>query len=162
MAQQPNTLIVTGPNLQQVDAGTQQIQPTGATTQATLADMLGSPLGTAVYYFTGTPAATNQTFFVAARAQRIRLIAIQCVFSVAAGGTSTLDVTLDSGTQAPGAGTAITSPSFNLNATANTPQTGVFASPPILMNAGDRLAVKFNNTIQSTAGLVVSVQLGIP
>jgi hypothetical protein len=112
---------------------------------------------TATYYFTGTPAATDQVFFVAPRACRIQ--SIRQVHSVAAGGTSTLTVIKDSGTSAPGTGTVVQTGSFNLNATANTVQTATLSSTvaTITLAAGDRLAVKFANAIQSTAGLVVTV-----
>lgn len=111
------------------------------------------------YYFTGTPAATSQVFYVANRAMRVQ--AISQVHSVAAGGTSTLDIMKDTGTTAPAGGTALTSAAFNLNATANTVQTGTLSSTvaTLTLATGDRLAVKFNHAIQSTAGLVVTVLL---
>ena len=69
-----------------------------------------------------------------------------------------LDVTHESGTTAPGAGTSVfASGSFDLNATANTPQTAslVATLATRTFTAGHRLSVKYNNTIQSTAGVVV-------
>lgn len=112
----------------------------------------------ATYFCTGTPAATDQVFFVATRAMRVKTIS--AVFSVAAGGASTLTVIKDTGTSAPGAGTSLhQSGSFNLNSTANTVQNATVSTTiaTVTMAAGDRLAVKFANTIQSTAGLVVTV-----
>lgn len=108
------------------------------------------------YYFTGTPAATNQVFYVATRP--LLLATISQIHSVAAGGTSTLDVTKDTSTNAPAAGTALTSAAFNLNATANTVQAGAVTATVATktFSAGDRLAVKFNNAIQSSAGVVVT------
>lgn len=134
------TQIVTGPNMAQVPW--RDIAMTSAT-----------------YFFTGTPAATDQVFFVAPRAMTV--IGLECVFSVAAGGTSTLTVIKDTSTDAPGAGTSIMSGSFNLNATANTAQAGTLSSTAGVVNlaAGDRLSVKFANAIQSTAGLVVTVAM---
>lgn len=114
-------------------------------------------LSFATYYFTGTPAATNQVFFVAPRPLRVK--AISCVFSTAAGGTSTLDVTKDTSTNAPAAGTSVNSASCNLNATANTVQAlGVSATvTTVNMATGDRLAVKFNHAIQASVGVAVTV-----
>lgn len=111
----------------------------------------------ATYMFTGTPAATDQAFFIAQRAMVIK--SVSQVHSVAAGGTSTLTVTKDTTPAAPGAGTAIQTGSFNLNATANTVQTGTLAASAatLTLAAGDRLSVKFANAIQSSAGIVVTV-----
>jgi hypothetical protein len=117
-----------------------------------------SSLSFASYYFTGSPAATDQAFFVAPRALRVKTIS--CVFATAAGGASTLTVIKDTGTAAPGAGTSLhQSGSFNLNATANTVQTATVATTVATVNmaAGDRLSVKFANAIQATAGLVITV-----
>ncbi len=107
-----------------------------------------------------TEAATDRAFFIANRAYQVT--AIRQVHSVAAGGASTLQVTKDTGTTAPGAGTdLLQSTGFNLNATANTVQTGTLSATAsdLQLAAGDRLSIDFANTIQSTAGLVVTVQL---
>lgn len=118
---------------------------------------------TATYYFTGTPAATDQAFFVATRAYRV--IAISEVHSVAAGGASALQVVKDTGTTAPGAGTDLltnnTNAGFDLNATANTVQVGTLVTTlaSLLLATGDRLSVDYANAIQSTAGVVVTVAL---
>lgn len=117
----------------------------------------------ATYYFTGTPAATDQVFFVAPHACKV--VAISEVHSVAAGGASKLQVTKDTGTDAPGAGTDLltdnTNTGFDLNGTANTVQNGTLTgtAASLVLAPGDRLAVDFANTIQSTAGLVVTVAL---
>lgn len=111
----------------------------------------------ATYFFTGSPAATDQVFFVAHRPLVVK--SVRQVHSVAAGGTSTLTITKDASTAAPGAGTVIQTGSFNLNATANTVQTGTLAASAatLTLAAGDRLSVKFANAIQSSAGVVVTV-----
>lgn len=114
----------------------------------------------ATYYFTGSPAATDQVFFIAPRACMV-VSAVQ-VHSVAAGGTSTMTIIKDTGTTAPGAGTSLhASGSFNLNATANTVQTASITTTVATktLAAGDRLSVKFANAIQSSAGIVVTVGL---
>ena len=116
-------------------------------------------MSTATYYFTGTSAATNQTFFAATHAMRI--IGEEATFSVAAGGTSTLTVEKITGVVAPGSGVTTQTGSFNLNATANTPQAGVLTATAAnaALAPGDRLGVVFANTIQSTAGLTVTVSM---
>jgi hypothetical protein len=82
------------------------------------------------------------------------------VFSAAAGGTSTLTVTKDTSTNAPGAGTSLyASGSCNLNSTPNTVQNATVSTTlsTVNMAAGDRLAVVFANSIGSSAGVVVTV-----
>ena len=59
----------------------------------------------ATYAPSGTPAATDAVFFIATRPYNI--VYISAVFSVTAGGASKLQVTKDTGTNAPGAGTDI-------------------------------------------------------
>lgn len=111
----------------------------------------------ASYYFTGTPAATDQVIFVAPH--RLRVVAISEVHSVAAGGASTLQVVKDTGTAAPGAGTDLLATPFDLNGTANTVQQGALSATAadLILEAGDRLAVDFANTIQSSAGVCVTI-----
>lgn len=115
--------------------------------------------------FTGqtTEAATDRVIFLADRPYDIRKITE--VHGVAAGGASVLQVTKDVTTDAPGAGTDLlsnnTNTGFDLNGTANTVQTGTLKTTAGLrkMNQGDRLSIDFANTIQSTAGLAVAVEL---
>lgn len=139
MAISTDTKILTGPNFRQRD----------------LVDV--APFCASFFQF-GTPAATDQVFFVAPAPCKI--MAISQVHSTAAGGASTLTVEKDTGTTAPGSGTAVQTGSFNLNATANTVQNAVLKTDgTCTLAAGDRLAVNFANTIQSTAGMVVTVWL---
>jgi hypothetical protein len=111
--------------------------------------------------FTGqtTEAATDRVFFIAPVACQV--VSIREVHSVAAGGASTLQVTKDTSTDAPGAGTDLLTAGFDLNATANTVQTGSLTATTadLQLAAGNRLAIDFANTIQSTAGLCVTVWL---
>lgn len=110
-----------------------------------------------------TEAATDRVIFLATRPYYIR--AIDEVHSAAAGGASKLQVTKDTGTDAPGAGTDLltnnTNTGFDLNGTANTVQNGTIATTAGLrkLNAGDRLGIDFANTIQSTAGLAITAEL---
>lgn len=119
------------------------------------------PSGTymlASYVGQTTEAATDRVFFVAPVACTV--VAVSQVHSVAAGGTSTLQLVKDTGTDAPGAGTDLLSAAFDLNATANTVQTGTLTGT-LTLAVGNRLAIDFANTIQSTAGLVVTVLLKV-
>lgn len=106
---------------------------------------------------TATPAtAVDAVFFVATRPMIVT--SVSQVHSVAAGGASTLQVTKDSTTAAPGAGTDLLSAAFNLNATANTVQVGALVTTvaTVTMAAGDRLAFDFADAIQSSAGVVIT------
>lgn len=109
----------------------------------------------------GAPAAATDTvFYVATRA--VTVTAVSEVHAVAAGGASSLQVTKDSGTDAPGAGANLltnnTDAGFNLNATANTVQNGTLVTTEgtTTLAAGDRLAVDFANAIQSSSGIAVT------
>ena len=110
-----------------------------------------------------TEAATDRGIFVAPYPLYIK--SLTCTFGVAAGGASKLQVTKDTGTDAPGAGTDLltdnTAAGFDLNATANTPQYGTIATTAGLrkLAKGDRLSLDYANTIQSTAGVVVTAEL---
>lgn len=106
-----------------------------------------------------TEAATDRQIFVAPVA--CALVAASEVHAVAAGGASVVQLVKDTGTAAPGAGTDIltnnTNTGFDLNATAQTVQVGTFAATSFAV--GDRISLDFANTIQSTAGLCVSIIL---
>lgn len=110
-----------------------------------------------------TEAATDRADFVAPYPMYVK--SLTCVFGVAAGGASKLQVSKDTATDAPGAGTDLlsdnTAAGFDLNATANTVQYGtiVTTAGARKLAKGDRLSVDFANTIQSTAGLVVTAEL---
>jgi hypothetical protein len=104
----------------------------------------------------------DQSFFVANRAYEIT--AIREVHSTAGsdGGAVSLQVTRDTTTAAPGAGTdSLTNNAnagFDMKGTANTVQTGTLAATPTLA-AGDRLSVDFAGTLTALAGVTVTVSL---
>ena len=106
----------------------------------------------------------DETFFIASKTMRV--ISISAIFSVTNGAAQTLQVTKDTGTNAPGAGTDLltnnTAAGFDLNATANTVQIGTLVTTAGVTNlaAGNRLAVDFSGTpAAALVGLVVSVCL---
>ena len=103
-----------------------------------------------------------QNFFTADRAYEI--VDAACVFDVAAGGASTLAVTIDKGTTAPGAGLAVqtdnSSAGFNLNSTARTVQWMTPATRHLrFLSAGDRLGLAPVGLAQSTSLVAITVQL---
>lgn len=155
----PTTSTINGQTTMTVQPGTSVVVTSTATTAATgdyIYAVAGGSQICQAYYFTGTPAATNQAFVLANRP--MVLASLTEVHGVAAGGASTMDITKESGTTAPGSGTSVfQTGSFDLNATANTPQTASISTTLATrtLAAGNRLSVKFNNTIQSSAGIVV-------
>lgn len=117
------------------------------------------------FYIVGAPAtgASDATFFIANRAYRV--ISARETHGVAAGGASVVQITKDTGTQAPGGGTDLltnnTNTGFDLNATANTVQVGTLTSTVASLNlaVGDRLGVDFANAIQSSSSIAITVCL---
>lgn len=145
---------------------------TGATTLSSTLAVTGAITATAGvtgqnfsvnYIGQTTEAATDRVIFVAPVACQV--VAVSQVHSVAAGGASKLQLTKDTSTDAPGAGTDLltnnTNTGFDLNATANTVQVGTLTATTadLQLAVGNRLALDFANTIQSTAGLCVTVWL---
>lgn len=107
-----------------------------------------------------TEAATDRTIFIATQACKV--IAASESHGVAAGGASALQLSKETGTTAPGAGTdLLTSTGFDLNATANTVQVGtlIATAATLTLAAGDRLSLDWANAIQSSAGICVTVTI---
>lgn len=104
---------------------------------------------------------TDQQFFIS-NGNYEAVIASE-VHAVAAGGTSTMQLTKDSGTDAPGAGTDLLLAAFDLNGTANTVDVDLLAAAPYTtqLKSGDRLAVDFAHAVQASSGLAVTVGLQI-
>lgn len=107
----------------------------------------------------------DHTFFVANRAYRVT--AIREVHSTAGsdGSAVNVQVTKDTGTQAPGAGANLltnnTNAGFDMKGTANTVQTGTLTATTadLELAAGDRLSLDFAGTLTALAGVVVTVSL---
>lgn len=114
----------------------------------------------ATYQSDPTPTATDKVFFIATRPYIV--VTASEIHTVAAGGASVLQLVKDTSTNAPGAGSDLltnnTNTGFDLNGTANTVQTGTLTATVATktLAAGDRLSVDYANTIQSTAGVVVT------
>lgn len=107
----------------------------------------------------------DQAFYIATRPMRV--VGAKCRFSTAGtnGSAVSLQVTKDTSTDAPGAGTDLltngTGVGFNLKGTINTVQEGALSATPadLVLAAGDRLSVDFAGTLTAVAGLVVEVEL---
>ena len=104
----------------------------------------------------------DQSFFIAGR--NYQITDASEVHSVAAGGASKLQLTRDTGTDVPGAGTDLlsnnSSAGFDLAATANTVQVATWVDTRFnYLMSGDRLSLDFANAVQSTAGVSVTVSL---
>ncbi len=117
-------------------------------------------LKTVTYNLTLNGSLGTQTFFIADRAYSV--VGINAVWKTA--GTvagATLNVTKDTGTTVPGAGSTLQTGTFDLTATANTVLPGVLTATAASLSlvAGDRLAVKYAGTLTTLAGVVVTVTL---
>lgn len=114
------------------------------------------------YSMNAAASMATQYFFQANRDLVISAVRFSCSAAETATGTATLDVTKDTSTNAPGAGTSVLAATVNLKTvTANTVSSlSLAASAATLkMAAGDRLSVKFAGTASLTAlaGVVVTV-----
>lgn len=104
-------------------------------------------------------------FYVATRP--VKVIAISEVHAVAGDdvGAVNVQVTKDTGTQAPGAGADLltnnSDAGFNLKGTANTVQAGTLTATEadLVLAAGDRLSLDFAGTLDTLAGVVVTVTI---
>lgn len=107
----------------------------------------------------------DECFFIAARACKV--VRIDEVHATAGNDASAvnLQITKDTGTNAPGAGTDLltnnTNAGFNMKGTANTVQNGtlVASAASLTLAAGDRLSADYAGTLTSLAGVVVTVTL---
>jgi len=95
----------------------------------------------------------DQTAFIAHRA--LQLVGATFSHGTASGGAGKLQLTKDTSTTAPGAGTGLltnnTNTGFDVNATANTPQTGTLTATTanLQLAAGDRIGFDFSGTLTS-------------
>lgn len=111
---------------------------------------------TAQYYVRVNGDVSTQTFFVANRDMVVTNV--NAIFATAFATSTTLDVTHETATSAPGAGTSVLSAAMNVAGTINTvlsPALTATASA-LSMAAGDRLSVKFSATTTGT-GVCVTV-----
>lgn len=105
---------------------------------------------------------TDSCIFIADR--NYKIIAVKQAHATANGGALKLQLEHLAGTTAPGSGTDLlsnnTNTGFDLDATADTPQTGTFQdTDAAYLQEGDRLALVFSTTMTSLASLSVVVAL---
>lgn len=110
---------------------------------------------------TATGLTADAAFFVAN--SPCEVVAIREVHSVAGSdsGAVTLNVTKETGTTAPGAGTTVMTGTLNMKGTANTVQTATLTATAAnkKLAAGNRLSLNFTGTTTDLAGVVVTVTL---
>lgn len=101
---------------------------------------------------------TSYTFFMANRAYRVVAASI---INSSTSTVPTVDVTKDTGTTAPGAGSTVLTGVMTFSATANTRVTGTIIGTVATTNlaAGDRLATKWAGTVGAITGAMVCVTL---
>lgn len=101
--------------------------------------------------------ATSYTFFVANRAFRVTAASIIASSTT----TPTVDVTKDTGTNAPGAGTSVLTGVMTFSGSANTRVVGTITGTVATTNlaAGDRLAAKWGGTVGALTGGMLCVTL---
>lgn len=107
----------------------------------------------------------TQTFFIADRAMVITGISeIHSTLGTDAAAVI-LQISHETGTQAPGGGTLVQTGSFNLKGTINTIQNATLLSPKadgtpaagLILAAGDRLSAEFTGVLTAVAGVQVTV-----
>lgn len=121
----------------------------------------GPPMLKTVKYNETLNASIGTTpFFIADQAYTVTGITyVNKTAGTVAGATAT--VTHDTGTQAPGGGTALLATPFTCLAVANTVATGTLTATTaaLTLAAGERLSVLFAGTLTTLAGVVVTVTL---
>ncbi|MCC5644785.1 hypothetical protein LC607_17935 [Nostoc sp. CHAB 5824] len=107
----------------------------------------------------------DQPFFVADGAYLVTGISYVHSTAGSDGSAVNLQITKDTGTAAPGAGTDLltnnTNAGFDCKGTANTVQTGALVATEATrtLASGDRLSLDFAGTVTALAGVVVTVSL---
>lgn len=103
--------------------------------------------------------ATNTIYLNAIPGNKVRAVAVRWSTAGSGAGTVTVDVTKDTGTDAPGAGTSVLGAALSVKTTANVTMFPALATSAatLTMAVGNRLAVKMTGTLTALAGLVVTV-----
>ena len=106
----------------------------------------------------------DQCIFIANRTYKVLFVSEVHAVAGNDGGAVNLQLTLDTGTAAPGAGTDLLSNNanagFDLKGTANTVQVGTFVSQGgLYMFSGDRLSLDFAGVLTTLSGLEVTITL---
>lgn len=109
----------------------------------------------------------DQVLFICPVGQSYQLVSVDEIHATAGSDASavSLQVTKDTGTQAPGAGVDLltnnTNVGFNLKGTANTVQNGTLSATTadLVFAVGDRLSIDFAGTLTALAGVNVTINL---
>jgi hypothetical protein len=112
----------------------------------------------APYYIKSNSRLASQNFFLANRYMTV--VGVYAVWSTAFAAAVTVDVTKDTATNAPGAGTSILTAAMDGTSTINTVLTPALAASAATLKLapGDRLSVKYSATTTG-AGVVIYVVL---
>lgn len=125
----------------------------------TVAAFPGGKGHVAVYHVQANGSLATMAFHLANRPMTVQKV--MAVWSAAGtdAGAVTIDITKDTSTNAPGAGTSILSAALSVKTTANTVATPALTATAAtkLMAAGDRLSIKYTGTLTALAGMVVVV-----
>lgn len=144
-----------------VDGANNVTFPNPSVFQSTLNGQFIAPpmLKTVTYNETLNASIGTTPFFIADQAYTV--VGVNYVNKTAGTGTGTVMLTKDTGTTAPGAGTALLTATIAVTAVANTvtPGTLVATAASLTLAAGDRLSVLFAGTLTTLAGVVFTVTL---
>lgn len=101
---------------------------------------------------------TSYPVYLACRAMRVKGVKVVCSSTAT---VPTVDVTKDTGTTAPGAGSTVLTGAISFSGTANTVVSGTLISTvaTLTLAAGDRLSLKWGGTVGSITGAVVNILL---
>lgn len=150
-------------NMIGIDGSNNVVFPTQSSFPAGIASIGGQfqnppMLKTVTYNETLNASIGTTPFFIADQAYTV--VGVNYVNKTAGTGTGTVTVTHDTGTNAPGAGTALITP-IAVTAVANTVTPGVItaSTAALTLAAGDRLSVLFAGTLTTLAGVVVTVTM---
>jgi len=110
-------------------------------------------------------AMVDQSFFVANQAYQVTKVKFVHAVAESTAGSLSVQVTKDTSTDAPGAGTDLltnnTNAGFNCKSTANTVQSGTLTATAasLRLAAGDRLSVDFTAAATELVGVTITVTL---
>ncbi len=97
-----------------------------------------------------TASLVDRTVFIADASYQVT--STRCVYSVAALASGTLQVSVETGTGAPGTGADQLTGTIDLSGTVNTVQTGTVSGSPTTIAAGDRVSVDVGGTLTNLLG----------
>lgn len=140
----------------------------GAATFAGAVTFAGGITGNVIevtFHGQAATAMVDQTFLVANSAYQVTGVRFVSAVAESTAATLLAQVTKDTGTDAPGAGTDLltnnTNTGFNCKATANTVQVGTLTATAasLVLAAGDRLSVDFTASATELVGVTITVTL---